>query len=298
MTIPWGAIGSWLGNNAGSIINAGMSIYGANQTKNATGKAVQQSTPLPYSSSSMFGNVAFNPQTRQINYSMGQNPFAQMFNTGGVQSLGNAYSAPGSAYYGAAPEIVSAANSAMDTEAEAANRYGLLTQLAQPEENRMFQRLENNLFARGQMGTTGGGEHYRGFYEAQNQADLARQLGAQDWAQQRALSRFDVARNAVGSGMAGQQQQYNIGTGSMGGLQNLFAQLLSQGNAGIGAASGTPQGVAMMNAQAQTLPLQAGMGFLNESGAFDALGRWIGSKFGQQAGGSLPSYDIGSEQGG
>lgn len=293
MAIPWGAIGSWLGNNAGNIAQLGMSLYGANQGAKATKQAAAAATPTPYSTSSIFGNVNVDPRTRAMTFNMGTSPFAQLFNVGGTQALGNAYSAPGSAYYGAAPEVAAAAGGVMDTDAEAAGRYDLLKQLAAPEENRMFQRLENNLFARGQMGTTGGGEQYRGFYEAQNQADLARQMTAQDWAQQRALSRFDVARNAVGQGMNSQVQNFNIGTGSAGGIQNLFAMLMQQANAGIGAGGGTPSGVALANAEASQAPLRAGAEFLNNSGAFDALGRWIGSRFGG-SGSTNSSYSPGN----
>jgi hypothetical protein len=280
MTIPWGSIAGWLGNNAGSLLQIGTSLVGANQQKKATQQAVQQSTPIPYSSTSQFGTTAFDPKTRQLTLSGAQNPFNQLFNIGGQQQLAGAYSAPGAAYYGAAPEVArAAAEMGMDGQAaEAANRYRLLTEYAKPEENRMFQRLENNLFARGQMGTSGGGEQYRGFYEAQQASDLQRQLAAQDWAQSRGLSRFNTALGAVGSGQAGQMNQFNIGTGSYGGLQQAFQQLLAQGQLGVGAASGTPGGVALANAQAQGTPWLAAAEGLKQSGAFDALGRWIGSK--------------------
>lgn len=291
----WGAIGSWLGSNAGNLLNAGLNIYGANQAKDATQQAVQQATPTPYSTSSMYGTTNVDPRTRQVQMSMAQNPFAQMFNVGGTQALGNAYSAPGSAYYGAAPEIVSAANGVMDTGAEAQGRYDLLNQLAQPESNRMFQRLENNLFARGQMGTTGGGEQYRGYYEAQNQADLQRQLASQDWAQQRALSRFSTAQQAVGTGMNSQVQNFNIGNQSQQGLGSMFQNLINQAQIGIGSGSGTPGNVALANANAQTGPLQAGMAAANEAGVFDALGRWVGSKF---SGASTPTGSVGPMAGG
>ena len=298
MALPWGAIGSWLGNNAGTLINAGMSIYGANAGKKATERAVQQATPTPYSGSSMFGTTQFDPKTKQFSINPATNPFSQMFNTGGTAMLGNAYSAPGSAYYGAAPEIVSAANALHGPaqDAEAADRYSTLTQLAAPESRRMFQRLEDNLFARGQMGTSGGGEHYRGYYEAQNQADLQRQLASQDWAQQRALSRFQTAQSAVGTGMQAQNQNYNIGAGSFGGIMQLFQNLLQQGNMGVGAGAGTPGAVALAGANAQTRPLEAGLGFLNESGAFDALGRWIGSKYGTKPSGTQGTDGIGLSQ--
>lgn len=282
MAIPWASIGSWLGNNAGNLLQFGGALIGSNQQSKAVQGAANAATPIAYGTSSMYGTTTVDPKTRQITLNPAQNPFSQIFNIGGVQQLANAYSAPGSAYYGAAPEVAAAARAMgmSEQEAEAANRYGMLTQLAQPEERRMFQRLENNLFARGQMGTTGGGEHYRGFYEAQNRADLERQLASQDWAQSRGLQRFNTALQAVGSGMQGQNQQYNIGAGSYGGMQQAFQQLLAQGNMGLGAATGTPSGIALANAQAQMGPWNAGAAFLDKSGAFDALGRWIGDKFG------------------
>jgi len=290
MTIPWGAIGSWLGSNAGTLLNTGMAIYGANQTKDATKQAAAAATPTPYSSSSMWGNVGVDPRTRTMSYSMAQNPFAQMMQYGGLASMANAYSAPGSAYYGAAPEVAAAA-AGMGGEAqaaEAANRYGLLNQLAQPEENRVFQRMENNLFARGQMGTSGGGEAYRGYEEARQQADLQRQLAAQDWAQSRGITRFNTARDAVGTGMAGQANQWAMGQQSVGGIQDMFQMLMQQANAGIGAGGGTPGTVALANANASTLPFQTGAAAVQNSGIFDQIGGWLGGLGGSTNGSYNP----------
>lgn len=285
--MSWGAIASWLGSNAGNLAQLGMSLYGANQGKKAVKGAANAATPTPYSTSSPFGSIAVNPKNHTMSYNMASNPFAQLFTMGGTESLANAYTAPGSPYYGAAPEVAAAAAEMGGAEQEAAaqERYNLLNQYAQPEENRTFQRLENNLFATGRMGTTGGGEAYRGYEEARQQADLQRQMMAQDWAQSRGLNRFNAALQAVGSGQAGQMNQYNIGSGSATGIQNIFSMLLSQGAQGIGAGGGTPPGVALAEAQARGTPYLAGAEFLNNSGAFDALGRWIGSKFG----GSTPS---------
>lgn len=280
MAIPWASIGTWLGNNAGNLINLGSQFIGQNQQTKAVEAAAKAATPIPYSGESFMGTTTFNPNTKSFQIGAAQNPFAQLFNIGGVQSLANAYSAPGSAYWGAAPELATAAREmgGAAQAAEAQNRYNILTGLAKPEENRMFQRLENNLFARGQMGTSGGGEHYRGFYEAQNRADLERQLASQDWAQSRGMARFNTALGAVGSGQAGQVNTFNMGTGSFGGIQNLFQALMSQANTGIGAGAGTPSQLAAMVAENKVAPWQMGADFLKESGAFDALGRWIGSK--------------------
>jgi hypothetical protein len=77
--------------------------------------------------------------------------------------------------------------------------------------------------------------------------------------------------------MAGQLQQYNIGSGSFGGLNELFANLLRTANLGIGAASGTPGDVAMANRDAQMQPWTAGMEAVRNTGIFDRLGRGGGS---------------------
>lgn len=75
-----------------------------------------------------------------------------------------------------------------DPQAAAQQRYQLLTDMALPQENRMFNRLKDNLFASGRSGTTGGlvtGDNsLRAFQESSNMADLQRQMAGQDFARQ------------------------------------------------------------------------------------------------------------------
>ena len=94
------------------------------------------------------------------------------------------------------------------------------------------------------------------------------------------MNRFSTALQAVGSGQAGAQNQYNMGVGSLGGIQSLFSPLLNQAGLGASAATGAPAQLAMAGAQANMVPYQGVADFLSNSGAFDALGRWIGGKIG------------------
>jgi hypothetical protein len=274
MAFSWGSL-PW-GDIIKSGVQLGTSIYGANQARNGAQAAAQQATPVPWSGSSPYGTSTFNPNTKSFSLTPGQNPFSQIFNVGGMQSLGNAFSAPGSAYYGAAPEVTAAAGAlgGQGQADEAAGRLSALRQIAQPWEQRAQNSLNDRLFSMGTAGTTGGGIQQTAFQEAQNDADLKRTLAAQDWAQSRSMDRFSTAMQAVGQGGQMQQQQYNIGSGSLGNINNLFQMLMNQANVGVGSAAGAPPQLASQANQSTfnstILP------FLQNSGAFDALGNWIG----------------------
>jgi hypothetical protein len=284
MAFSWGSL-PW-GDIISGGVQLGAGLIGGNADKKSAQAAGNLARPLPWSGTSMFGSTQFNPGTQSFDINMAANPFAQVFNQGGLQSLGNAFSAPGSAYYGAAPELAGAANAMFGPEqdAAAAERLGALRAIAQPEEQRMFNRLEDNQFARGTSGTTGGGIQSEAFYKAQQDADLKRSLASQDWAQSRAMDRFQTAMQAVGSGQAGQVNQFNMGNQAQQGLQAMFQQLLNQGNMGISSGSGMPAefaaGASANPITGQVLP------FLQQSGAFDALGKWVGGQFG---GGATPA---------
>lgn len=277
------AVGGW-----GNVIKGGVGIYGAMQDKkgaqSAAQTAAQQSTPYGYSTGSMWGNTMVDPRTRQMQFSMAQNPFAQMMNIGGLQGLSNAYSASGSAYGGANPEIVAAANAMYgpQMEQEASGRLSALRQLAQPEEARATQGLESRLFSMGRLGGTGGAVEQEALARAQSAADLQRQLTSQDWASNRAQNRFQTALQAVGAGQQGQAQQFGMGMQSQGGLQAMFQQLLQQGQLGVQAGAATPGNVAALGYNANTMPGAGGAlgAWANESGIFNKIGDWLGSKTG------------------
>lgn len=281
MAFSWGSL-PW-GDIIKGGVQLGTSLYGANQGKKAAQAAAAQATPIPWSGTSQFGTTTFNPKTRSFSLNQAQNPFSQLFNVGGLQSLGNAFSAPGSAYYGAAPEIANAANAMFGPEqdAAAAGRLSALRQIAQPWEQRAQNSLNDRLFSMGTMGTTGGGIQQTAFQEAQNDADLKRSLAAQDWAQSRSMDRFNTALQAVGQGSQQQQQQYNIGSGSLGNIGNMFQMLLNQANVGVGSGAGAPPQLAA--AANQSTFNSTVLPFLQNSGAFDALGNWINGKTGSNA---------------
>ena len=131
--------------------------------------------------------------------------------------------------------------------------------------------LDDQLFARGQLGTSGGAERFRALQESLNMADLQRQMAAIGMGQNNANTRFGNAMGAVGQGMGAQNQAFNMGMGAFGGLQGLFGNLMQQGQLGVGAGSGTPAGIAQWAAQQQQTPWQAGYNFLNQGGVFDRL---------------------------
>jgi hypothetical protein len=270
MTIPWGTIID-VGLQAGS---AYMSAKGA---KKAGKKAVQQSTPVPYGTNSMWGSTTVDPKTKQISYNQSVNPFSQILNQGGMQSFANAFAAPGQAYYGAAPEIAQAA-AAMggpQQEAEAAERLGLLRGMAQPGEQRQSNSLLDRLQAMGRLGGTGGAVEQEALASAQAQADLQRQMTAQDWATNRATNRFNTALGAVGAGQSQASQSFNFGQNSMQGIAGIFQQLLAQGQQGVGSAAGTPASVALGNAGAsQAWPNALGQ-IVSNAGIGDAIGGWL-----------------------
>jgi len=134
----------------------------------------------------------------------------------------------------------------------------------------------------GRLGGTGGGIEQEALARAQSAADLQRQMMSQDWAQSRAMNRFNTAQQAVQAGQAQAANQFNMGTGSMGQLGQMFQMLLNQGNFGAGLGVGAP---AQLAAMANQSPINtAVLPALQSSGVFDKLGGWLGGKIG----GSIP----------
>lgn len=172
------------------LINAGIDLWGNKRQEGNFQTAVSQSGARPANIQSMFGNVAVDPTTG-LTISRGPGP---------------------GAFGGAAPELINAFNQLNDQGAiaqEAGGRLGLLRQLAQPDEARATQGLEQRLFSQGRLGGTGGAVQQEALMRAQSQADLARQLESMNWANQNALQRFGAAGNLVGSGQA--QQNIDFG---------------------------------------------------------------------------------------
>lgn len=245
------------------------SVIGGKNAKNAA----QATEVKPFGGTSGLGSATFNNSSRTFDMSAAPNPFTQLLNMMGPAALANAASAPGSAYYGAPQELVQAVQGlGMGAQqADASGRYNLLTRLAQPEYQRTFNTLNNALFSRGQLGSTGGAEQMRAFHEAQNDADLKRQLASQDWASQQAMNRFTTAQNAIGTGATLQQQNFGIGTNSQQGVMNLFSALGNMANTGVSAGGGQNAQAAINAANAQSAIPASIFGAVQSSGLFDQL---------------------------
>lgn len=271
-------------------IAAGASIYGAQQQSKAAKKAAKQATPIPYSVFGPGGSFGVDPKTKQLTLAYGNNPFSNLMQALGLNQLRSANGAQDRFLYGANPEVAAAYQGMFGQGLTNGiqSQLDLLRQAAAPEENRQRLGLDDQLYARGMLGTSGGAERYRALMEAQNQADLQRQLSAVGLGNQEAINRFQAALGAVGQGQSAQQQQYNMGSGAFG---SLFSQLMGQANAGLGAASGTPAGIAQYAAQASGAPYQAGFNFLNNSGLFNALG---GGPANSTYGYGVPGFGIGT----
>jgi hypothetical protein len=113
----------------------------------------------------------------------------------------------------------------MSPEQLGQQRLDVLRQQAEPFEQRQFNQLQDNLFATGRVGTTGGGIQTEAFARGLAQADTGRQLAAQDLGRQ---YRAD-ALGQMGSmlGMRGDTRRLEDALN-----QNLFGRQL--GAAGFG----------------------------------------------------------------
>lgn len=255
-----------------AIVGAGVSLYGANKQAKSAKAAAEATKPTPYSVSGPAGTSAVSGNN--ISLTQGDNPFSGLFNALGMGSLANAATAPGSALYGASPEIVQAFQGlfGQGLSDNVTHQYDLLNQLAAHGENQQALSTADRIFSKGQLGTTGGAEMFRALQDSLHQADLGRQQTALGLGRQEALDRFTGATQGTAQGMAGQQQQYNIGAGAFGGLQQILQNLFQQAGIGVSAGGGQAPGAAIYSAQAQQAPFQAINQFLQNSGLFSAGG--------------------------
>ncbi len=282
--MSWGGIAA----GAGAIIGGVMSKKGAD-------KAASKGTPKPYGVSGPGGGMRVDPKTGQLQLYQSNSPYQSLFNNMAGAAFGRVNGAPDQFLYGADPEIAEAYKGlfGQGLTNNIQNQYDLLSQIAAPGEQRARVGLDDNLFSKGQLGTTGGAERFRALEEALGMADLQRQKEAVGLGRQEAMDRFVGATGGVQQGMGAQMQNLNVGQSAFGGLQQLFSQMMQQAQLGVGAASGTPPALAMYQAQAGMAPYQAGYNFLQNSGAFDKLGSWLGGLGGGQNTGLL-NMDLGS----
>jgi hypothetical protein len=289
MTIPWGDIIS-------TGLQLGSAYLGSKKKKKAAQQAAAAATPTPYSTNSMFGTTTVDPKTHQLGFNLAQNPFMQLQNFGGMQSLANAYSAPGSTYYGASPELVDAARGLFGPALDQATqgRLALLNQYAAPGEQRAQNSLLDRLNAMGRLGGTGGQIEQQALYDSQAQAGLQRQMTAADWATNQAMNRFNTAQQAIQSGQTAAQNQFTMGTQSQNNILDYMRTLLAQANTGVASGGGTPVSAAQGVADASMAWPNALAQFGQSSGAFGAIGNWLGGMLGG-SGSTTPTATTGTK---
>lgn len=105
-----------------------------------------------------------------------------------------------------------------DFTKQSQNVLDLFRQRAAPQEQRQWNAVNNNLFSRGQLGagSTATGEAYRGLSEAQNSADLERQIAAQQFGQSMTN---DAYTRAIGAGNASGNLQLGAAAPTLASMQ-------------------------------------------------------------------------------
>ena len=141
-----------------------------------------------------------------------------------------------------------------DQSALRQQQLDIMRQAAAPQQNRQIQDLENRLFSRGMLGSTGGAEQFRTVLEEQNQQDLGFQLAAsgEALAQQQFLGNLGLGQIGQGSGFLGMGlDQFNQAFGQAQGMIPIGAGLEGQGFSQGLQALQQNQGAALQNLAAQ-----------------------------------------------
>lgn len=310
---------AFLAAAAPQFISTGIGLLGAERDRKATSRAAAMAGPQSYNVSSPFGTVDFNPGTGATTFDMADNPFADLSNRLSQQFLGGVNADP---MAGLPPELVAAFGGAdsmagdmatraggaaggfydalaelgYDPQSVAQSRYDLLTAQARRGEERMFNTLQNRLFAQGRLGSTGGGTAMKALFDSQAQADLGRQLAAQDLglttqrqvaglasgfagdAATRAAGRFDLARGLLGTGLDSNTARIGQANQLQSHYTGMFDRLMEQARLGQATAGANPVGAAMtLGADRER----------NDAyiGAFAPLGRMLGDKIADRWGG-------------
>lgn len=115
------------------------------------------------------------------------------------------------------------------------SRLGMLRDQAAPFEGRALDSLQNRLFSQGRMGSTGGSMDMEAFARGLGQADLSRQLSAQDLGMQAQNQQFQ--QQLQRSGMFGNLANTSLGAETQQG-QGMAALLGQLGQGALGQAQG------------------------------------------------------------
>ena len=142
-----------------------------------------------------------------------------------------------------------------------ADRLSQLRSQAQPFEERAFSNLQDNLFATGRLGSTGGALQTEAFARGLAQADVGRQVAAGDFAQSQQAQNANIANTfaGVGSSLAGLENNLLTSAFSRFGQTAGLAQDLNVGRFQLGS-SLFNQGLQGLSGQQSVLSNLLGFG--------------------------------------
>lgn len=265
--MTWGAV-------IGGVVSVGTSMYSANAQKGAANRAALAGGAK--NTNGPFGSVNYDSGT--ANYDLGPNgdQFSSLAQSLGLSTLGN-YSA--NPYDALTPDIKGGYSNAMDVlrgtgdqqntnasglfsalqglgndpTAIGNNMYHMLSAQAAPGQSQMFNGLQNKLFAQGRLGSSGGGNEFKGFFDSANNADIGRQIAGaqfgQGWqkqlqdqygnatnaAQGTAMARYGLASDLLKTGNNANASTIGNASGLQGLFNSMFQPLFQSQGLGIDA---------------------------------------------------------------
>ena len=301
--------GNWLQTG----LSLGSQLLGSGMQARSEQNAAESMNP--WNVNGLFGNAQFDPNSRtatansdpmqaQLRALFGQNAqnmmggggnnpflnFAQQTGNTGIPGLfGDMQSTlqnmPSGAFDQFNQQMQGAQGIAnQDLQGLMASRLGLLRQQAAPQEQQQYNSLQNRLFGQGRLGSTGGGNEVQSFARGLGEADLSRQMQAQNLglqAQQGNLQQAGMLSNLAGQGFQGALNYNDLGANRAGQrMQNamslfgfgnqLQGQQQQQGLQGLQGMLGIDQNQMNMMALGRNLsasPQQAAMGASNPWGS-------------------------------
>lgn len=231
--------GNQIGNNMGGFFNQANAMSDPTSAMNAAGMFNQfanQNAQFGQQQGMNQMNLAnmFGQQQGGRNEGMAQNMFGA-----GQQMLGNT-----------------------DFSQLSADNLAATRAAARPAEERAVNSKFQNLFSRGQLGTTGGAQQLGALSQAQEQADLQRVLGSQQMGMNLQNQQFGMGMGMMGQGQSfrGQDDQFNAQRAQMFGNmgQNMMGFGQGAGQQGMNAAF---MGNELMNNRGQQRMANAGQMF-------------------------------------
>lgn len=155
-----------LGSIAAPIIGGLFADNQSNKMQDAAAQAAQQSKFTPYNVSSGYGSANFDTNNHTINTSL--NPEYQGLRNNYLSNAG----------------MLGSQLSNFSQGDVSQNYYNKLQQMQQYNNQQQQNSLENDLAAKGMLGSTGGAVQMRGFDDAMNQQSLQNALAGMNYGQQ------------------------------------------------------------------------------------------------------------------